>query len=264
MSSNVPATILSSKTINTPSYSNLPSYSQAGPANTTDGASQRRTGSSGSFGAGSSTRSTPQARNNQPLHKQHKAQRRARLADEDAIAESAAMKSINSRKGQTSITHLMNFSLPPRPYFQQHQNISGHRHQRRNPTWGLGSGYHAIDKARYVHANYRFIVKPDRNYHAQAVDADVYLEWDSILQILASAETQSTSCPICLSTPVAPRMAKCGHIFCLPCLIRYMHSTDDSNLSMEKRARWKKCPICECVGLSAKKPACFRKEVMFC
>ena len=155
------------------------------------------------------------------------------------------MKSINSRRGQTSITHLMNFSLPPRPYFQQHHNIGSHRHQRQNPTWGLGSGYHAVDKARYVHANYRFIVKPDRNYRVHAIDADVYLEWDSILQILASAETQSTSCPICLSTPVAPRMAKCGHIFCLPCLIRYMHSTDDSNPTLERRARWKKCPICE-------------------
>lgn len=245
MSSTVPATSLSSKTVNAPSYSNFASYSQAGPALTTEGVSQRRSGSSGSFGAGSSTRSTTQARNNQSLRKQHKTQRHARLADEDAIAESAAMKSINSRKGQTSITHLMNFSLPPRPPFQSHQNASSHRHQRRNPTWGLGSGYHATDKARYVHANYRFIVKPDRNYHAQAVDADVYLEWDSILQILASAETQLTSCPICLSTPVAPRMAKCGHIFCLPCLIRYMHSTDDSNPTTEKRARWKKCPICE-------------------
>jgi Zinc finger, C3HC4 type (RING finger) len=156
------------------------------------------------------------------------------------------MKSINSRRGQTSITHLMNFSLPPRPYFQQHSyHPHNHRYQRRNPTWGIGSGYHAIDKARYVHANYRFIVRPDRDYHAQSVDADVHPDWDAVLQILASAETQSASCPICLSTPIAPRMAKCGHIFCLPCLIRYMHSTDDTNPLPEKRARWKKCPICE-------------------
>ena len=200
MSCNVSAATLSSKTIGVSSSSNFPSYSQAGPANTIDSASQRRTGGLSSSGAGSSTRSTPQPRNNQPLRKQHKAQRQARLVDEDALAESTAMKSINSRKGPTSITHLMNFSLPPRPYFQQHQNHFGHRHQRRNPTWGLGSGYHAIDKARYVHANYRFIVKPNQNYHAQAADADIYLEWDSILQILASAETQLTSCPICLST----------------------------------------------------------------
>ena len=154
------------------------------------------------------------------------------------------MRSINSRKGQ-SITHLMNFSLPPPPLFG-HSQSQNHRYARRNPTWGLGSGYHAIDKARYVHANYRFIVRPDRTYRAQAVDADVHLEWDAVLQILASAETQLASCPICLSeVPVAPRMAKCGHICCLPCLIRYMHSTDDTNPIPEKRARWKKCPICE-------------------
>ena len=39
-------------------------------------------------------------------------------------------------------------------------------------------------------------------------------------------------------------MAKCGHLFCLSCLIRFMHSTDETNPSPEKRARWKKCPIC--------------------
>jgi len=98
--------------------------------------------------------------------------------------------------------------------------------------------------SRYVHANYRFIVNPKGDYHAQAVDADVHLDWSMVLQILASAKTQSASCPICLSEPVAPRMAKCGHIFCLPCLLRYMHSTDDTKPIPEKKARWKKCPIC--------------------
>lgn len=243
MSSNVTSTASSSKSTNTTSYTTSVSHSQTNAPTSSDSLSQRRAGSSGSFGAGSTTRATTQGRSNQPLRKQHKGQRRPRLADEDAIAESTAMKSINSRKGQTSITHLMNFTLPPRPSFQH--NLSAHRNQRRNPTWGLGSGYHAIDKARYVHANYRFIVKPTYNYHAQAIDADVHLDWDSILQILASADTQLASCPICLSTPVAPRMAKCGHIFCLPCLIRYMHSTDETSAAQEKRARWKKCPICE-------------------
>lgn len=38
-------------------------------------------------------------------------------------------------------------------------------------------------------------------------------------------------------------MAKCGHIFCAPCLIRYMHS-EDAEAPPEKRARWQKCPIC--------------------
>ena len=194
--------------------------------------SQKRSGSSGSHGTSAVTRQGgPQGRNNQPLRRLHKAHRRAQLIDDDTMA--------NTRRGQTSITHLLNFSLPPRPYVQSHDR---HRRiQRANVTWG----YHAADKARYVHANYRFIVKSDRDYPAQVTDADVHVEWENVLQVLASATTQSTSCPICLSDPVAARMSKCGHIFCLPCLIRYMHSTDEAIPIPEKKARWKRCPICE-------------------
>ncbi|KAI9815758.1 MAG: hypothetical protein M1827_002154 [Pycnora praestabilis] len=233
---------ISSKSTSTTSQTTSLSQSQTNSFGL-DSHSQRRSGGSGNFGAGSTSRAPlSAARNNQSFRKQNKASKRSRFGDEDAAAESAAMKSIGSRKGQTSITHLMNFSLPPRP--QNFQPYAHSRNSRKNPTWGLGSGYHAVDKARYVHANYRFIVNPNGDYHAQAVDADVHLEWGTVLQILASAQTQSASCPICLSTPVAPRMAKCGHIFCLPCLIRYMHSTDDTQLVPEKKARWKKCPIC--------------------
>ncbi|RAL04960.1 RING-type E3 ubiquitin transferase MAG2 [Aspergillus ibericus CBS 121593] len=203
--------------------------------------SQRRPGGSGSFGAGltSQARNSGSPRNNQALKSQHRRQRRPRLLDDDDYSESAIMRSTTSRKGQTSITHLMNFSLPPRPQYNPPP-----RNNRRYTSWGPGSGYHAMDKSRYVHANYRFIVAPNRNYHAQAANADVHLDWDSVLQVLVSAQTQSASCPICLSTPVAPRMARCGHIFCLSCLIRYMHSTDEENPVPEKKPRWKKCPIC--------------------
>ena len=106
-----------------------------------------------------------------------------------------------------------------------------------------------------MHANYRFIVKSSGNYRAQATDADVHLDWSNILQILVSTQSQSVNCPICLANPVAPRMAKCGHIFCLPCLIRYLHSTDDMSPAPEKKPRWKKCPICwDCIYLSDSRP----------
>ena len=59
------------------------------------------------------------------------------------------MHSTNSRKGQTSITHLMNFSLPPRPQYRADNRYGGSRQQSRR-TWGMGSGYHAVDKARSV------------------------------------------------------------------------------------------------------------------
>jgi len=53
----------------------------------------------------------------------------------------------NSRRGQTSITHLMNITLPPRP--QDHRN-SITRGTRRGNIYGIGSGHHVSDKARYV------------------------------------------------------------------------------------------------------------------
>ncbi|CAI6336909.1 unnamed protein product [Periconia digitata] len=241
MSLNSPAVPNSSKAA-AASSSNQPSPVQTQPSfiATGDSHGQRRSG--GSFGAGASTRSAPAPRNNQAARKQNKASKRFRQTDEDAIAESLSMRPFNSRKGQTNITHLMNFSLPPRP--QNHHSHGHGRSYRRNPTWGMGSGYHASDKARYVHANYRFIVDPRGDYRAQSVDADIHLDWNNVLQILASSQSQDASCPICLGTPVAPRMARCGHIFCLPCLIRYMHSEDDGKGMPEKKARSKKCPLC--------------------
>lgn len=113
-----------------------------------------------------------------------------------------------------------------------------------------------MDKARYIHANYRFIVTPSGDYHAHTTDADTHLDWDSVLQIIASSKTQASSCPICLGDPVAPRMAKCGHIFCLPCLIRYMHSEDATSSPVhDRRPRSKKCPICwDSVYISETRP----------
>ncbi|KAK6599344.1 RING finger protein P8B7.23 [Botrytis cinerea] len=171
------------------------------------------------------------ARNNQSQRKQHRNSKKPRLADEDAMAESAAMRNANSRRGQTSITHLMSFALPP-----------GHRIIETRSQEGQDVGiYMELDLVIILVIKR---VRPNGDYKQQALFADQPLDWNDVLQILASAESQDTSCPICLSHPVAPRMAKCGHIFCLPCLIRYMHSTDDTNPLPEKKARWKACPIC--------------------
>ncbi len=140
----------------------------------------------------------------------------------------------------------MNINLPPRPQPQFYTP----RNTGRDPRYarsGIGSGYHASDKVRYIHANYRFIVNPTGDYRAQSLDADVPLDWANVLQILVSSESQAAQCPICLSERgIAPRMAKCGHISCLPCLIRYMHSEDgdDKDKQPLKKAKWKKCPMC--------------------
>ena len=72
-----------------------PSQSQIGSSPSTESHTQRRTGGSGSFGAGSNARSTSSTgRNNQYLKKQHRSQRRPRLADEDATVESVSGASL--------------------------------------------------------------------------------------------------------------------------------------------------------------------------
>ncbi|KAF3924456.1 hypothetical protein AA313_de0210191 [Arthrobotrys entomopaga] len=215
-------------------------------------AQQRNSSNSNTSGAGSGVRIQSNPRNNQGNKANHKNHRRPAMKREDVVAEAIAMTSSTlSRKGRTSITHLMDWSLPPPR--TQHGHHSHSRHGgRRNPAWGLGSGYHAVDKARYVNANYRFIVDPSGDYRPQSLDPDSTLPWTSILQILASSITQVASCPICLCDPVAPRMARCGHIFCLPCLIRYMASEEDppksgqqtSHHVNQQKQKWKKCPIC--------------------
>ncbi|KAK8115888.1 Ring-15 protein [Apiospora sp. TS-2023a] len=233
----------------------------------------------------SSTPSAPTSvpRKGQAARKQHREKRRplkdSRLDDDDAMAELVsypvvlpvrggdapasrlpfalrlapgtgnqqnsprAFRNPSSRRGQTSITHLLNFST--RPFHEQGYGHGHGRSSRRHATWGPGSGYHPVDKAKFVHANYRFIVSPTGDYTAQAGDANKHVDWSDVLQVLASTESQSTSCPICLSDPVAPRMARCGHIFCFPCLLRFMNSTSEEEPSSRKEARWKKCPICE-------------------
>ncbi|KAJ6443412.1 RING-15 protein [Purpureocillium lavendulum] len=226
-----------------PAASSHPASNQAGPSTASFDATRRPTQTGPSA-------SQPMPRKGQASRKQHKNQRRpsgglrvnSALDDYDHMAELRAVRNPSSRRGQTSITHLLNYTAP-RSYQDHHHHHP--RSFRRNPTWGPGSGYHAVDKARYVHANYRFVVSPDGVYRSHAADADLYLEWSNILQVIASPESQSASCPICLSEPVAPRMAKCGHIFCLSCLIRFMNSSSDDDSKSGKGARWKRCPICE-------------------
>jgi hypothetical protein len=119
---------------------------------------------SGSRRSGSQTgQSLAAPRNNQHQRKSHKNTRKPSLReDEDMMAESvsvpsdasrthlliqqSALRNPNSRRGQTSITHLMNFNLPPRP--QDYRNNSYRGPARRSNLYGIGSGHHSSDKAR--------------------------------------------------------------------------------------------------------------------
>lgn len=66
------------------------------------------------------------------------------------------------------------------------------------------------------------------------MDADVRVQWEDIEQVLIAVPQ---SCPICLQPPVAPRITKCGHVYCFSCILHYL-ALSESNKA------WRKCPIC--------------------
>ena len=70
------------------------------------------------------------------------------------------------------------------------------------------------------------------------------VDWRDVIEVLytlptALTSSQKTQCPICMEPAgfmVAPRVTKCGHLFCYACLLQY--------LDFEKEYAWKKCPLC--------------------
>jgi len=73
------------------------------------------------------------------------------------------------------------------------------------------------------------------------------VKWDAIHSVNCLV-TDEVTCPICLSGYVAPRISKCGHVFCLPCLLRYFHVSVEgkggSNSDILSGRVGVKCPCC--------------------
>ncbi|THH11058.1 hypothetical protein EW145_g909 [Phellinidium pouzarii] len=156
-------------------------------------------------------------------------------------ASNPGSKRSNKMTSGQSLNHLLNFTLPPRQ-MQASQNIP--RRSRKT-----SSGYGVWNKEKFVNAQYRFVVKPAGDYTVHFADPDIFFQWQDILQVIiprtsareAAAGRQDeheghTTCPICLSPPSAPRMTKCGHVFCYPCVLHYLNTSD--------HAKWNRCPIC--------------------
>lgn len=132
-----------------------------------------------------------------------------------------------NKRGQISLNHLLNFSFPereaPQPVYTQRKVKS--------------VSYQPYNKERFLNANFRFLVNPTGDYTVNLADPDLPINWADIEQVLISKSVPPT-CPICLSQPTAARVTKCGHTFCLPCILHYLHLNDNPKKS------WRKCPIC--------------------
>lgn len=154
-----------------------------------------------------------------------------------------------------TFSHLLGFTLPPRSN-QAHQSSSSSFSRRPVRKQHVHNSFH--DKDRFVHAKYRFILKPTGDYTVHFADPDIRFNWSEILQVIvnvssalpgATANSQSSdfdaekpndkhACPVCLSEPAAARITKCGHIFCYPCILHYLELSD------EAKGQGRKCPVC--------------------
>lgn len=133
----------------------------------------------------------------------------------------------NSGSKKQNISHLMNFQFEPRG--SQTNKKSGSNHFFRKSS---GPKY---NKEQYLQANCQFVVKSSGDYSVHLADPDTIVNWDLIEQVVLKTTASVPSCPICLYPPKAAKVAKCGHVFCWPCILHYLALSDHA---------WRKCPIC--------------------
>ena len=120
-----------------------------------------------------------------------------------------------------------------------------------------------------MNAQYRFLMKPTSDYSPHWGDADLPVFWPNVAQVVVCsagdwtvrsaagaqpsalhATQQELTCPICLSPPTAPRITRCGHVYCYACMLHYLIVADDENAARQRHARSpagrhsKRCPVC--------------------
>ncbi|KAL0094756.1 hypothetical protein F4703DRAFT_1820463 [Phycomyces blakesleeanus] len=171
-------------------------------------------------------RPAQKTRNPRPLQRaQHEPRSSHIIENVTQDLEAVDLSGSKEKKGKVSLNHLLGFSFPER------QTPSSPSPRRQKTT------YQPFNKEKFVNANFRFVVKASSDYQIYLADPDMILDWQSIEQVVITDTTPS--CPICLSSPVtAARITKCGHVFCLPCVLHYFASRENT------RKQWHKCPIC--------------------
>jgi len=137
------------------------------------------------------------------------------------------------RKGQTlNGNHLLNFYSDPIPRAPRAppRNLLPRRQQRIKP----------YNKDLFLQANFRFLVSDMGDYVLNSSNPDKMLQWEDVAAVNFSTPNH-VQCPICLdSPPLCPQITTCGHIFCFPCILRYLMMGEGDH----KGYNWKKCPLC--------------------
>ncbi|XP_034188782.1 E3 ubiquitin-protein ligase RNF10 [Osmia lignaria lignaria] len=155
---------------------------------------------------------------------------------ETDIAEPGSVVVQGSKK--QNLNYLLNFHYEPREMqsgsggWSHGKSVKGY--SRNSNRWLPPVQRHKYNKEQFLQASCQFVVTANRNYSLHLIDPDVLVDWKLVEQIKIHS-SENLSCPICLYSPVAGKMTRCGHVFCWSCILHYLSLSDKS---------WRKCPIC--------------------
>lgn len=161
----------------------------------------------------------------------------------DELAEELGLVATSPNGGskKQSLNHLLNFHYAPRGEHAASSLrrpgsglASSHQHHYNSAKWLMSTHKHKYNKEQFLQANCQFVVRSDGDYTGYLSDPDILVDWDMIEQVRVIS-CEDVNCPICLSTPVAGKITRCGHVFCWSCMLHYLALSDKS---------WRKCPIC--------------------
>ncbi|KAL6634257.1 hypothetical protein ACP70R_026928 [Stipagrostis hirtigluma subsp. patula] len=137
-----------------------------------------------------------------------------------------------TRKNQAvNANHLLNFQYDPisRPQPRGPRTYPPRRPRKIKP----------YNKDLFLQANFKFVVLDTGNYQIESMDPDKMLQWDDIVCVRYCSPSE-VLCPICLESPLCPQITSCGHIYCFPCILRYLIMGKEDY----RGECWKKCPLC--------------------
>ncbi|PHJ16826.1 zinc c3hc4 type (ring finger) domain-containing protein [Cystoisospora suis] len=122
---------------------------------------------------------------------------------------------------------------------------------------GFRSSNKFYSKERFVLANCRVFVQNEKSVFDAGYNPDCSIDWAEVVKVETwSSAEDPINCPFCLEQPegmVAPTVGKCGHIFCLPCVLKYFEvlapKPSASSVASQPQAKknlryWQRCPLC--------------------
>ncbi|XP_044502643.1 RING finger protein 10 isoform X3 [Mangifera indica] len=145
-------------------------------------------------------------------------------------SQGSTTHSAGKRAQMINGNHLLNFQYDPINRPQYRPTPPPPRRQRKIKPY---------NKDLFLQANYKFVVLDTGNYIPETMDPDKMLQWEDIICVRYSTPFP-VQCPICLEYPLCPQMTSCGHIFCFPCILRYLLMGQDNH----KGDCFEKCPLC--------------------